>query len=155
MDDGVTRQEIHVALALAERGFTERIGAAWRESAELIGYRLRPEAAITWSGLATLVSAAARGLILGALARPDIATARVEGRPFGTDPGAEEPTTAWSLSALGLAALAEAFLEPDPDAVWDEARVAALRVALERPAARMVERAGLARRGPGNGANLA
>ena len=57
-----------------------------------------------------------RGLVMTALTVPDIAAQRVTAQPFGA-PGGE-----WSLPALGLGAIATAFLEPDPEFAWDASR---------------------------------
>jgi hypothetical protein len=56
---------------------------------------------------------------------PDIATHRVVGSPFGAV-GKEE----WSLAAIGIASVATALLEPDPDLKWDTARLAKSQEAL-------------------------
>jgi hypothetical protein len=86
---------------------------------------LRPELAASFETLATLLDAEMRGLVLMALAEADIATHTTQARPFGA-----EPPRDWSLPALGLGAIAAAFLEPDPQAHWDEGRVASTRQAL-------------------------
>ena len=83
---------------------------------------------MTFETLAVLVNAAMRGLVMTALTVPDIAAHRDDGQPFGAPEAAE-----WSLPALGLAAIATAFLEPDPEFTWDAARAAALRDALTAP----------------------
>jgi hypothetical protein len=86
----------------------------------LLGFRLRAEAGVTFTTLATLVDAAMRGLVMTALTVPDIAEHRTAAQPFGTPEAGE-----WSLAALGLGAIATAFLEPDPEFTWDAARAAA------------------------------
>jgi AcrR family transcriptional regulator len=123
--DGDLREDVRAALAEAERGFTARIAAAWARLAGLLGYRLRPELGATFELVAGLVSAALRGLALMAPSTPDIATRRVQAAPFGT------PPAEWSTPALGLAAIAVGFLEPDPTIEWTDRHIAAIRQALD------------------------
>jgi hypothetical protein len=68
------------------------------------------------------------GLVMAALTMPGIAACRVTAQPFGAPEAGE-----WSLPALGLGAMADAFLEPDPEFTWDAGRAAALRDALTSP----------------------
>ena len=75
--------------------------------------------------LATLLSATMRGLIIMALSTPGIAGHRVQASPFGAVSRDE-----WSWPAMGLAGLASAFLEPDPEIQWDDDRLASVRRAL-------------------------
>jgi hypothetical protein len=60
------------------------------------------------------------------LASPDIATRPIKARPFGAAEAAE-----WSPAAIALTSIATAFLEPDPAVVWDAARMAWIRRALD------------------------
>jgi hypothetical protein len=83
---------------------------------------------VTFETLATLVNATMQGLVMTALTVPDIAAHRTIAQPFGTPEAGE-----WSLPALGLGAIAAAFLEPDPDFTWDANRAAATREALTSP----------------------
>ena len=75
--------------------------------------------------MATLLIATLRGLIIMALSAPDIAAHRTRASPFGAA-GEDE----WSLAAIGLGAVASAFLEPDPAIEWDDERLASVRHAL-------------------------
>lgn len=54
-----------------------------------------------------MVSAYMHGLIIMALSLPEVAAHRAAARPFGAATADE-----WSLAALGIAAIASAFLEP-------------------------------------------
>jgi AcrR family transcriptional regulator len=123
--EGGLRDQVQAALARAEQEHLAAIARAWQLMADLLGFRLRPEAGVTFEMLATLVDAAMRGLLISALTVPGIAVQRTTAQPFGA-PGAGE----WSLPALGLSAIATAFLEPDPEFTWDVSRAAALRDAL-------------------------
>ncbi len=123
--NGTLRDQVQEALAESERSRNARIAGAWQQLTGILGYRLRPACGVTFEILATLLSATMRGLIIMALSTPGIAAYRVQARPFGA--AAEED---WSMPGLGLAGIASAFLEPDPDAIWDEERLAGLREAL-------------------------
>jgi AcrR family transcriptional regulator len=122
LPDGALRADVHAALTAAERGFTSRIAAAWREWAELFGFRLRPALGTGYEALASLVSAHFRGMVLMSPTSPDIVEAHVDADPFGTG-----ETARWPLRAVALAGIALAFLEPDPGITWTEARLAAAR----------------------------
>jgi AcrR family transcriptional regulator len=124
--DGQLRDRVQAALATAEAGRTRQIALAWRQIAELLGYRLRPELSTDYETLATLLSATLRGLVITALSTPDVATHRMRASPFGA--ASTEP---WSLAAIGLAGTAMAFLAPDPDAAWDDDRLAAIHSTLD------------------------
>jgi hypothetical protein len=63
-----------------------------------------------------------------ALTVPDIPARRTTARPFDAP-----ETDQWSLPALGLGAIAAAFIEPDPEFIWDSQRADALREALTAP----------------------
>jgi AcrR family transcriptional regulator len=126
--DGGLRDRVQAALAQAEQDHLARVARAWRLMAGLLGFRLCPEAGVSFETLAMLVDAAMRGLVMTALTVPDIAAHRMTAQPFGASDAGE-----WSLPALGLGAMAAAFLEPDPDFTWDAAHAAAIRDALTPP----------------------
>lgn len=94
----------------------------WR----LSGSRLRPELAADYETLATLLSATMRGLVVTAQSSPSDTTYRTVASPFGAAESGE-----WSLPALGLASVAMAFLEPDPDVEWDDERLAQIHRILD------------------------
>jgi hypothetical protein len=120
--DGELRDQVQAALADSERRRAAQIAGSWQRLAGLFGYRLRPELAITYESVATLLTATLRGLVIQALSDPGVAERRVQARPFGA--AAEEQ---WSLPALGLASIASSCLEPDPDIEWDDERLARVR----------------------------
>jgi len=125
LGDGELRDRVQKTLRESEEGFVERVAASWQHITGLFGYRLRPESGATFTTLATLASAALRGLILMGLSTPDIVAERMDAQPFGADRRAE-----WSLPALGLAGIASSFLEPDPAITWDAERSAAVHRAM-------------------------
>ncbi len=124
--DGALRDEIQATLTATEHRFIAAVAQAWQFMAGLLGYRLRPELNATFETLASLLMAGERGLVLMALAMPELAARRLQSRPVGAT-----ETSAWSLNALSLQSIATAFLEPDPDFVWTEARKAALPALLD------------------------
>jgi len=123
--DGALRDQVQTALAESERAHSARIAGAWQQLTGIFGYRLRPELGATFEMLATLLSATMRGLIIMALSTPGIAGHRVQASPFGAVSRDE-----WSWPAMGLAGLASAFLEPNPEIQWDDDRLASVRRAL-------------------------
>ena len=126
--DGGLRRQVQAALARAEQDHLARVARAWKLMAGMLGFRPRAEAGVTFETLAVLVNATMRGLVMTALTVPDVAVHRTAAQPFGAPEAGE-----WSLPALGLAAIATAFLEPDPEFTWDAARAAAIREALTSP----------------------
>jgi AcrR family transcriptional regulator len=122
LPDGDLRTDVQAALTESEHGFTTRIAAAWREWADLFGFRVRPALGTGFETLASLVSAHFRGMVLMSPTNPDLAEAHVEGDPFGTG-----ETARWPVRAVALAGIALAFLEPDPDVEWTPARIAEVR----------------------------
>lgn len=126
--DSGLRDQVQSALARAEQEHLARVARAWSLMATLLGYRLRAQASVTFETLAALVDAAMRGLVMMAMTAPGTAAQRISARPFGA-PRASE----WSLPALGLGAIATAFLEPDPEFTWDAGRAAAFRDTLNSP----------------------
>jgi AcrR family transcriptional regulator len=129
--DGDLRDQVQHALAASEQRFTERLASSYESMASLLGYRLRPELHATFETMATVCGATLRGLVLASLSTPGVARRRVRAAPFGAAGAAP-----WSVAALGVAAVAFGFLEPDPTVVWDAARIAALHDVGASPARR-------------------
>jgi AcrR family transcriptional regulator len=123
--DGELRDQVRAALARSEQAHKAQVAGAWEQLARLFGYRLRPELGATFETLATLLDATMRGLVIMALPTPELADCRVQAHPFGA---AREDE--WSLPAIGLASIASAFLEPDPEIEWDNERITGLHQAL-------------------------
>jgi len=128
LGDSGLREEVRVALAQAQHIHLARVARSWELMTGLLGFRLRPDSGVTFETLATLVDSAMRGLVISAPTVPGIAGQPVTARPFDAP-----ETSEWSLPALGLGAIATAFLEPDPGFTWDAARAAAISHALAAP----------------------
>jgi hypothetical protein len=126
--DGELRDQVRAALSESEHEHAARIARGWEYLVTLVGYRLRPGLGLTFETVATLAGATMRGLVLMALSMPRIADFRTQASPFGAAASAE-----WSMPAMGLAALASSFLEPDPAVEWDDERRARVRQALADP----------------------
>lgn len=123
--DGELRDQVQAALAQSERGRIARMATVWEQLASVFGYRLRPELNTSFETLALLLTANMHGLVIMALSLPEVAAHRAEATPFGAAAPAE-----WALPALGIAAIASAFLEPDPSIEWTEERLANVGQAL-------------------------
>jgi AcrR family transcriptional regulator len=128
--DGRLRDQVQAALAQAEQTHLGRVAQAWELMAGLLGFRLRAESGVTFGTLAAMVNATMLGLVVTALTAPDVIGQRTVAQPFDA-PDASE----WSLPALGLGAIATAFLEPDPAFTWDAERATAIVDALRAPTA--------------------
>jgi len=128
--DDDTRQQVATELAKSERAHIAAIAGAWELLAGLLGYRLRPDSGSTFETLATLLTAAMRGLVTMALSDPAVATASTRARPFGTTETAD-----WPLPSLALATIASGLLEPDPTITWDAERITRTRQTLDHLAA--------------------
>jgi AcrR family transcriptional regulator len=122
LPDGDLRDEVRAALVRSERGFIERIARSWERVATVLGYRLRPGSGGSFETIAILASASLRGMVIMALSDTELVHRRVRGNPTGASVPAE-----WSLTGMAVASIAFTFLEPDPDVVWDDQRLASLR----------------------------
>jgi hypothetical protein len=124
--DDDTRQQVAAGLARSERAHIASVAGAWELLAGVLGYRLRPDSGSTFETLATLLTAAMRGLVTMALSDPAVATASARARPFGTTETAD-----WPLPSLALASIASGLLEPDPAIAWDAERITRIRQTLD------------------------
>jgi AcrR family transcriptional regulator len=111
---GSLRDDVQAALAASEHRLNAGIARSHATVADLLGLRLRPP--MTFTALAHLGNAVMRGFVVKALTDPALADAQVDG---------------WSLPALGLYAVLDAHLEPDPAVEWTAARIAQLRATAE------------------------
>lgn len=122
---GELRDDVHAALTASEQEVVRQLAASYEHLATVLGYRLRPELDATYESMAELLDATMRGLVLTAPSLPDLATRRLRAAPFGA-----ARTSEWSQAALGIAAIAMGFLEPDPTIEWTPERLAATRAEL-------------------------
>lgn len=118
---GPLHDKVAEALATTEAGFTAGITAGYRLISDLLGLRLRHES-VDFEVIAQLVNGMMRGLVVKALAAPELAERHIVGDLFGVD-------GEWSLPALGLSGIVTSFLEPDGE--WDDAQLLSLRKLLE------------------------
>lgn len=118
---GRLREQVAEALAASERRFTVNMAAGYRVISELLGLRLRHDW-VNFETIAQLANGMMRGLVVKALAAPELVDRRSTGRLFDVD-------GEWSLPALGLAGILTAYVAPDGE--WDDARVERLRTQLE------------------------
>ena len=123
--DDELRSQVQAALAESEREHLARVASAWQQLAGLLGYRLRPGLGMAFGDLAALLNATMRGLVIMTQSMPELSQQRTSTGPLAGATAAD-----WSLSALGLAGVASAFIEPDPDVEWDRERIASVRQAL-------------------------
>jgi AcrR family transcriptional regulator len=119
------RSQVRAALAESEREHIASVAGVWKQLTSLLGYRLRAELGATFENLAVVLDATMRGLVIMGLSMPEVGCQRVAARPFALA-GPQD----WSLPGIGLAAVASAFIEVDPDVEWDAARISATRQAL-------------------------
>jgi AcrR family transcriptional regulator len=118
LPDGELRHEVGRALAESERRFTASRAAVFRQFAPLVGYRLLGDALDpehAYALLAVAGGSAMTGLVVKALADPDLATERRLLAPFGTTRQAE-----WSTPALVLVGIIMSYFEPDPEFPWSD-----------------------------------
>jgi len=123
--DDELRDQVQAALAESERDHLAAVASAWARLTRLLGYRLRPELAVTFKDLAALLDATMRGLVMMALAVPELGSRRTVAQPFPAAGAAD-----WSLPALGLASIALGLIEIDPEVEWDADRIGRIRLAL-------------------------
>jgi AcrR family transcriptional regulator len=124
--DNDLRLQVQAALAESEIARIARIAEAWQILTGLFGYRLRPELGTDFETLASVLSVAMHGLVVAAIATPEVAGREIVASPF--DDG---PPQRWSLSALSVAGAALTFLEPDPHASDDGQRLAEVYRAID------------------------
>jgi AcrR family transcriptional regulator len=124
--DGELREQVQSALSHTEQSRIARIASSWEQIATLFGYRLRVELGASFETLATLLNAELQGLALMALSMPNVAKHRFRAQPFEAIEEAE-----WSVTGIGTAILATAFLEPDPTLEWNDNRITNVRRALD------------------------
>ena len=116
LPEGPLRTQVQSALAEADTRFVAHRAGVYARLPALLGYRLVPP--LTSPDGFTVMSSAAgsmmTGLVVKALARPELATDAVASRPFGSTETAD-----WTLPAQHLTGVLLGYLEPDPAVEWD------------------------------------
>ena len=118
LDDGELREEIGESLAESERALVRKTAKTFAGYLDLMGYRIRPELDADAETVVAVTMPLIRGAIIVAPALPQITAHKVHSNPFGSRGSAE-----WSPVAIAMTSIALAYIEPDPDVEWDEARV--------------------------------
>jgi len=116
LPDGPLRTRVQIALADADTRFVAHRAEVYARLPSLLGYRLVLPLTAPY-GFTVMASAAGSmmtGLVVKALARPEIATDTLQMRPFGSTRSA-----GWTLPAYHLAGVLLSHLEPDPAVQWD------------------------------------
>jgi AcrR family transcriptional regulator len=113
MEPGELRTQITDAVDGAEEATADRLALVYGRFASLLGLRLRRPEVMTDKALAALMVALFRGLALSVR--------------LGAADAESSSTVAAHLPELGAEAILSAAYEPDPDVIWDDARIAALR----------------------------
>lgn len=124
--DGDARGQVRAALAESEQEHIRAVGKALELLTGLLGYRVRPETAASFDTVATLMSAAMRGLLTMATSDPTLGTQRLRAAPFWPT-----ETVDWSLPAVAVGSVITALLEPDPEIAWEAERAKALLEVVE------------------------
>lgn len=119
--DDDTRGQVRAALAQSEQEHIRAVGKALELLTGLLGYRVRPETAASFDTVATLMSAAMRGLLTMATSDPTLGTQRLRAAPFWPTESVD-----WSLPAVAVGSVITALLEPDPEIAWEADRANAL-----------------------------
>lgn len=117
LPEGQLRTEVETALAQAERTFTAHRAQVYARLPVLLGYRLVPPLAgdTGFTLMAEATGAMMTGLVVRALARPELVTQTLATAPYGSSRVAD-----WTQPQLHLVGVILGHLEPDPDVAWDE-----------------------------------
>ena len=122
LPDTEFRERVRQALAESERRVASRLAASYERCCTLLGLRLKPGLGAGFEALAAIAGATVRGMVVMAPTTPELSEQTVHTDAIGV-PGETE----WSLPALALASVATAFLEPDPQVEFDDARIEEVR----------------------------
>lgn len=132
LEEGDFRAELRDILAESERQEHHRLASTYAATAELLGYRLRPDAGVTYEDIAIMCSSVVSGVAVKAQSDPGLLDRMVGAPPFAYSP---EP---WSVPAAACFAIKNLYTEPDPGLTWDERRIAMVQTVLRRAAAFLV-----------------
>src|SRR6266508_3005306 len=120
LPDGDLRRKVGAALAQTEQRFTTLRAQIAAEMTDVLGYRLVPPLTVPdgFELMASAVGSAITGLVIKALASPQMVAERRLLRAFGSTRPAE-----WSVPAFVIVDVALSYIEPDPAVRWDQARI--------------------------------
>ncbi|MCC2335038.1 TetR/AcrR family transcriptional regulator [Cellulomonas wangsupingiae] len=115
---GDLRDAVAAALHASERAFTEHRARVYSRLPGVLGYRLVPW--LDASSGYTLMAATTGALMVGLVGRAAIVPTgpAVQMRAFGST-----ERSPWTTQSYAITSAVLSFLEPDPDVVWDSARV--------------------------------
>jgi AcrR family transcriptional regulator len=119
LPDGDLRREIGRALRQSEQRFTALREAVFRRFAPLMGYRISgsfTDPDVGYAALALAAGSVMTGLVVRALADPDLVTDRRRLAPFGTS-----RETEWAAPAVVLVGVILSYVERDTDVEWGDA----------------------------------
>ena len=121
---GPIREAAASAVLDAEARFVARRAGVYANLAAMIGYRLSGgiDAGVGYELMSSTSGAVMTGYVVKALVDEHLATATRRLAAFGSSKPAD-----WTDPMYGLTAVFDAFLEPDPDADWSPAAIAARR----------------------------
>jgi AcrR family transcriptional regulator len=120
LPDGDLQRTVGAALAQTEQRFTTHRAQVAAEMTDVLGYRLVPPltAPDGFELMAGAVGSTITGLVIKALASPQLVAERRLLRAFGSTRPAE-----WSVPAFVIVGVALSYIEPDPAVRWDQARI--------------------------------
>lgn len=128
LPEGQLREQVEGALADTERTFTAHRAQVYARLPRLLGYRLVPPLAgeVGFTLMAEATGAMMTGLVVRALARPELVTQTFAMAPYGSSRVAD-----WTQPQLHLVGAILGHLEPDPDLTWDESYLPTVLAQLE------------------------
>lgn len=121
LEDGELRDDVEQFLAESDRAMAERIAGTLAYFAGLMGYRVRPGLNADFHTIASVGIPTMRGTVIMGPSLPALTERTVHASPFGDGRDAE-----WSPLVVAMTGVVLTYLEPDPDVVWDDDRIAAV-----------------------------
>ena len=128
IEEGDFRAELQAILADSERQIHQRLGANYAAIADLLGYRIRPDAKVTFDDIAIMCSSMMNGAAVKAQSDASVLTHTV-----GVAERLDQQGP-WSVAAAACYAIQALYLEPDPDVTWTEERIARVKDVMRRAA---------------------
>lgn len=120
LPEGDLRETVTAELAAAEAGFARHRAAVYGGLPRMLGYRLVPP--LTGEAGLAVMAEAMGALMTGLVVRAGVGDAPA---PFRAQAFGSSLESEWSTASYAVVAALLSYLEPDPDVVWDDARVAA------------------------------